>query len=121
MAVTHIIPKVNTSKASVIRDHQGSDTRLNTVNLLDWSIVSNFSNKRENLTRRDLSSVRFAILLSAYQTRKTYLPDYVHRKGSDEKITMSTIVHKMFRFPEKQECRDCSDSHSDANGKFIAP
>lgn len=31
--------------------------------------------------------------------KKTYLPDYVHREGSDEKITVSTVVHKMFRFP----------------------
>jgi len=33
MAVTHIIPKVNTSKASEIRDHQGPDTRVSPVNL----------------------------------------------------------------------------------------
>jgi len=34
MAVTHIIPKVNTSKASEIRDHQGPDTRVSPVNLV---------------------------------------------------------------------------------------
>lgn len=36
MAVTHIIPRVNTSKASEIRDHQGSDTKLRTVNLAKY-------------------------------------------------------------------------------------
>lgn len=63
MAVTHIIPKVNTSRASVIRDHQGSDTRLNPVNLLYMVnyCINFFLNKRENL--RDLSSARFAIII----------------------------------------------------------
>lgn len=42
MAVTHIIPKVNTSKTSEIRDHQGSDTRLSPVNLATFINCINF-------------------------------------------------------------------------------
>lgn len=58
--------------------------------------------------------------VSVSENRKTYLPNYVHREGSDKKITMTTIVHKMFGFPEEQERWYRSHCHSDANGEFIA-
>lgn len=89
MAVTHIIPKVKTSKASEIRDHQGSATRLRPVNLKFQ--FSNYNWQKILYCYNDTYNIR----------QKTYLPNNVHSKGSDKKITMTTIVNKMLRFPKE--------------------
>lgn len=113
MAVTHIIPNVNTSRASEIRVHQGSATRLSPVNLIKLiDYIDIFGRNRQIFLNK---------LYSTHQSTKTYLPNNIYREGSNEKIAMTTIIDEMFRLPKKQECRYCPNCYSDTNGQFIGP
>lgn len=61
------------------------------------SIVSAFSVQIWKLDDKIYSLA----IIARVRIKKTYLPNYVHREGSDEKITVTTVIHKMFGLPKE--------------------